>query len=261
MSKQPLVLKVGGALLESPSAQAELFGVINKIVASGIAVVLVHGGGCLVEQWLEQANMTSEKIDGLRVTPASQIELVTGALAGAANKKLVATAKANKLNALGLSLADGDMVTAQQLDPKLGQVGSCAPLKSTLLTMLMNNNYVPIISSIAADQVGQLLNVNADQAAQVVAHLLQAKLILLSDVPGVLDGNKQLITSLTVQQANELVEQGVIVGGMKVKVDAAFATAQQLNDSIVIASWKTPQQLLALIDGNPCGTTIKATKL
>jgi acetylglutamate kinase len=260
MIKQPLVLKVGGALLESPQAQTDLFKVIGEIVASGIAVVLVHGGGCLVEQWLEQANMTSEKIDGLRVTPASQIELVTGALAGAANKKLVAKAKACNLNVVGLSLVDGDMVTARQLDPKFGQVGCCEPLNNMLLTTLMAKSYVPIISSIAADSTGQLLNVNADLAAQVIAHLLQAKLILLSDVPGVLDGNKQLIPTLTQQQAAELAEQGVIVGGMKVKVDAAFATAQQLNDSIVIASWKSPQQLLALIDGKPCGTTIKATE-
>ncbi|NRA53400.1 MAG: acetylglutamate kinase [Gammaproteobacteria bacterium] len=261
MAKQPLVLKVGGALLESPVAQAELFAVIAKIMASGIQVVLVHGGGCLVEQWLEQANMVSQKIEGLRVTPASQIELVTGALAGAANKKLVATAKVNQLNAVGLSLADGDMVVAQQIDQKFGQVGQCTPLADTLLTTLMAKNYLVIISSIASDASGQLLNVNADQAAQVIAHLLHAKLILLSDVPGVLDGDKQLITSLNQAQAQVLVEQGVILGGMKVKVDAAFATAQQLNDSIVIASWKTPQQLLALIDGSPCGTTITATTL
>lgn len=259
MFKQPLVLKVGGALLESAAAQAELFRVIAEISATGIAVVLVHGGGCLVEEWLEQAGMSSEKLDGLRVTPSSQIELVTGALAGAANKKLVARAKANTLNAVGLSLADGDMVSASQLDAKLGQVGRCQPLENTLLTTLMAKNYVPIISSIAADNNGELLNVNADQAAQVIAQLLQAKLILLSDVPGVLDANKQLIPTLNQQQAAALVEQGVIVGGMKVKVDAAFATAQQLNDSIVIASWKTPQQLLALVNGNACGTTIEAS--
>lgn len=260
MIKQPLVLKVGGALLESADAQAQLFNVIDDIINSGVAVVLVHGGGCLVEDWLAQAGMVSEKLDGLRVTPGSQIELVTGALAGAANKKLVARAKASALNAVGLSLADGDMVSAAQLDVRLGQVGQCQPKENVLLTTLMAKNYVPIISSIAADNEGELLNINADQAAQAIAQLLQGKLILLSDVPGVLDGNKQLIPTLYRQQAEALVEDGVIVGGMKVKVDAAFATAQALNDSIVIASWKSPQHLLALVDGKACGTTIDASE-
>ncbi|NRA83877.1 MAG: acetylglutamate kinase [Gammaproteobacteria bacterium] len=257
MLKQPLVLKVGGALLESKDAQAELFNVIAKIMAQGIAVVLVHGGGCLVEQWLKQAGMASQKINGLRVTPVDQIDLIVGALAGAANKKLVAQAKANKINAVGLSLADGDMVTANILDPKLGLVGECQVQENTLLTMLMAKNYLPIISSIANDDGGNLLNVNADLGAQVIAQLLGAKLVLLSDVPGVLDGDKQLISQLSRAYADQLVAGNVIVGGMMVKVDAAFDTAQQLNDSIVIASWKEPAQLLQLIDGNACGTTIK----
>jgi len=259
--KQPLIIKVGGALLESPDGQTQLFSTISQLVAQGIHVVLVHGGGCLVDQWLTAAGMSSEKLDGLRVTPSSQIELVTGALAGAANKKLVAAAKSTTLNVVGLSLADGDMVTANYLDPRLGQVGFCQANERGLLISLLASGYTPIISSIADDGEGNLLNVNADQAAQVIAQLLNGKLILLSDVPGVLDANKQLIATLTPQHAQQLSEDGVIVGGMKVKVDTAFATANELGDSIVIASWKEPQNLLALIKGGSCGTLIEASHI
>jgi len=256
--KQPLVIKVGGALLESKDGQVQLFKTIGQLVAQQIHVVVVHGGGCLVEDWLALVGMKSEKLDGLRVTPASQIELVTGALAGAANKKLVAAAKATNLDCVGLSLADGDMVSADYLDPRLGQVGQCQVNERGLLISLLAAGYSPVISSIADDGHGKLLNVNADQAAQVIAQLLNGKLILLSDVPGVLDENKQLIDKLTPQRAQQLADDGVIVGGMKVKVDTAFDTARELGDSIVIASWKEPQHLLALVNGGRCGTLIEA---
>jgi len=256
--KQPLIIKVGGALLESQAGQQRLFETIGQLMDLNIEVVLVHGGGCLVEQWLAASNQSSEKLDGLRVTPKSQIELVAGALAGAANKKLVASAKANGLKVVGLSLADGDMVTTSYLDPRLGQVGHCQANERGLLVSLLASGYVPVISSIGDDGFGELLNVNADQAAQVIAQLLKGKLILLSDVPGVLDGNKQLVNILTPQLAAQLIADDVIVGGMKVKVDTAFATASALGDSIVIASWQEPQHLLALIEGGSCGTLIQA---
>ncbi|MDP2561003.1 acetylglutamate kinase [Psychrobium sp. 1_MG-2023] len=256
--KQPLVIKVGGALLESTSGQQALFTTIAQLTEQDIHVVLVHGGGCLVEEWLSQAGMQSEKLDGLRVTPQSQIDLVAGALAGAANKKLVACAKSTGLKTVGLSLADGDIVTSDYLDSRLGQVGQCQAHERSLLISLLASGFVPVISSIADDGAGNLLNVNADQAAQVIAQLLNAKLILLSDVPGVLDGDKQLISKLSPELAQQLVADDVIVGGMKVKVDTAFATANALGDSIVIASWQEPQQLLALVDGGVCGTLIES---
>lgn len=256
--KQPLVIKVGGALLESATGQQQLFNTIAQLIGQQVHVVLVHGGGCLVEDWINNAGLVSEKLDGLRVTPKTQIDLVAGALAGAANKKLVASAKSHGVNCVGLSLCDGDMVTTDYMDSKLGQVGTCQPNERTLLISLLATGYVPVISSIGDDSQGELLNVNADQAAQVIAELLNGKLILLSDVPGVLDGDKQLINQLSAEQAQQLSDAGVIVGGMKVKVDTAFNTAKQLGDSIVIASWKEPQHLLEFVKGGSCGTLIEA---
>jgi len=255
--KQPLVIKVGGALLESITAQNQLFTTIQTLVTQGVAVVLVHGGGCLVDEWINSMGMANEKINGLRVTPSNQIDIVAGALAGGANKKLVARAKKNNVNAVGISLSDGNLVTATYLDKQLGQVGVCAPHESTFIEALFTGKFTPIISSIGDDGDGNLLNVNADQAAQVVAKLIQGKLILLSDVPGVLDGDKQLIDVLTPEHANQLITANVIAGGMLVKVETAFETARDLNDSIVIASWKQPEDLLEFANNGRCGTLIE----
>lgn len=255
--KQPLVIKVGGALLESINAQNQLFKTIQTLTEKGIAVVLVHGGGCLVDEWIDSMGMANEKINGLRVTPKNQIDVVAGALAGGANKKLVARAKTNDVNAVGISLSDGDLVTTTYLDEKLGQVGVCTPNKRALLDALFSGKFTPIISSIGDDGEGNLLNVNADQAAQIIAKLIQGKLILLSDVPGVLDGEKRVVDLLTVDHAKQLIDEEVIAGGMLVKVETAFETARDLNDSIVIASWKQPTDLLAFANNGRCGTLIE----
>lgn len=254
---QPLVIKVGGALLDSVNEKAQLFQTIASLVNQGVDVVLVHGGGCLVDDWITAMGFTNEKLDGLRVTPKSQVNVVVGALAGAANKLLVANAKQHNVKAVGLSLCDGGLVNAEYVDDRLGQVGQCRVGDPTLLNSLLANDFTPLIGSIADDGEGRLLNVNADQAAQVIAQLIGGKLILLSDVPGVLDGNKELIDELSLQRAQQLIAQGVIAGGMKVKVNTAFNTATTLQDSIVIASWKQPQDLMAFAAGNTCGTLIK----
>lgn len=254
--KQPLVIKVGGALLASHTAKVQLFTTIGQLKAQSIAVVLVHGGGCLVDDWTSDMGLEKKKLDGLRVTPLSQMPIVAGALSGAANKSLVASAKAVNVNAAGISLCDGEMVVCDYVNEALGQVGRCTPKSAELIKILLSGEFTPIISSIADDGNGELMNVNADDAAKVIAQLIKGKLILLSDVPGVLDASKCLIPMLTSKCAEKLVSDGVIAGGMEVKVKAAFETAKSLNDSIIIASWKKPSDLLTFADGGLCGTVI-----
>jgi len=254
---QPLVIKVGGALLTCEDGLAQLFNTISQLKKQAVSVILVHGGGCLADQWINDMGLANKKIEGLRVTPANQIDVVVGALAGAANKKLVAAAKTSAINAVGISLCDGHLVTTTYLDEKLGFVGTCIANERALLDSLLASEFTPIISSIGDDGDGNLLNVNADQAAQVIAQLVNGKLILLSDVPGVLDGDKQLINVLNRQHAQQLIADNVIIGGMKVKVNTAFTTAESLQDSIVIASWKSPYDLLDFVNGGHCGTLIQ----
>ncbi|WP_417350100.1 acetylglutamate kinase [Ferrimonas sp.] len=251
-----MVIKVGGALLECDKGMTRLFDTLTKLSAQGWQPVLVHGGGVLVEQQLSANGMVSTKHQGLRVTPEEQMPIVAGALAGIANTKLVAAAKASGLTPVGLTLGDGDMVTAQVLDPQLGFVGQVVPKSDALLSALLTCGMLPIISSIAADDHGQLLNVNADQAATAICQLLKAPLTLLSDVSGVLDGKGQLIPELTPELAQELVRSGVIEGGMKVKVEAAQAAAQTINNKVTVASWRHPEQLAGLVDGHSVGTQI-----
>lgn len=254
MSK-PLVIKVGGALLEESSSALTLFKVLQQIQATQ-PVIVVHGGGNAVASLLTNLGFQSEKRDGLRVTPAEQLPYVVGALAGTVNKTLCAWAIKAGLTPIGLSLFDGHLCHSHAIHAELGAVGQATPHSSKLLDQLLPLNFLPIISSIGATPSGELLNVNADDAAAAIATLVKGQLVLLSDVPCVLDANKQPIDSLDEQSIHQLIEQGIIEGGMAVKVKAALATANAMQSPVCIASWKTPEPLLALSHGGTCGTHI-----
>ena len=241
----PLVVKVGGAILESEASANKLFTVLAQIMQTQ-PVILVHGGGNKVESLLTALGFTSEKRKGLRVTPTAQLPYIVGALAGTVNKTLSAWAIKAGLTPVGLSLLDGGMCQCQTLDEQLGAVGTASPGSSTLLTQIMALPCLPIVSSIGADANGNLLNVNADEAAASIAYLVKGKLVLLSDVPCVLDANKQPIDVLTTTDINTLIHNHVIEGGMAVKVEAALKTANNIGLPVCIASWKTPEQLLSL---------------
>ncbi|MDC8832131.1 acetylglutamate kinase [Alteromonas gilva] len=248
----PVVIKVGGALLDSPHIANQLLAEIKTLQAS-TPVVLVHGGGPLVETMLSAMQLTSTKIDGLRVTPDEQMPYVCGALAGSANKSLCAMAIAAGLNPVGLSLMDGGITQCQLLDEKYGAVGIPATGKPALLARLFEGGFLPVISSIGCTDEGRLLNVNADQAATVIAELLGGKLLLLSNVDGVLDQHKALISELDQARLQEEVSLGVIKDGMLVKVSAAMQAAQQLNQPVTIANWSAP---LTAILNNQSGTRV-----
>lgn len=250
-----LVIKVGGALLQQPGAAKSLFKVIKQL-SQAYAIVLVHGGGNSVEQLLRKLGFSSEKYQGLRVTPDEQLPYVVGALAGTVNTQLVAYAKEMGCSSVGLSLGDADICDAQTAHPKLGCVGDVEPKNASLLQTLLQQGHLPIISSIAITQQGQMLNVNADQAATCIAQLLQAELVLLSDVPGVLDEHKQLLPELDNKAINKLIMANVIVGGMQVKVKAALETADAIAKPVTISSWQEPEQLLQLLSGGKAGTRI-----
>ena len=258
---KPLVIKIGGAILEKEGALNALLAVISQL-RTDAKVILVHGGGCVVDEMLAQANFTTVKKHGLRVTPKAQIGLISGALAGTVNKSIVATANSMHLPAVGLSLADGDMIACTKYaclesDQDLGEVGVPSPKSSQLLDVLLNSHFLPIISSIGALANGDLVNVNADDAAVAICQLLNAELLLLTDVNGVKGCEGQYLASLNRAQANLLIEQGVIAGGMTAKVNAALQAANQLRRSIAVASWQLPEQITALLAGQGVGTQIQ----
>ena len=256
---QPLVIKLGGVLLDNKEALNQLFTVIKTYKAQYQRdLVIVHGGGCVVDELMKKLSLPIVRRNGLRVTPVDQIDLIVGSLAGTANKTLLAEAKKHDLLASGFCLADGNSVIVKQISQELGHVGEAFAGDATYINLLLNQNIMPIISSIGITDKGHLMNVNADHAAVAVAKTINADLVLLSDVVGVLDANKARIESLTQNQAQSLIEQGVITDGMAVKVNSALEAASMLGKSIDIASWKENDKLITLFNGQPIGTRLFA---
>ncbi|MBK4716711.1 MULTISPECIES: acetylglutamate kinase [Tenebrionibacter/Tenebrionicola group] len=255
----PLIIKLGGVLLDSEEALERLFGALAAYrQAHQRPLLIVHGGGCLVDEMMKKLCLPVVKQNGLRVTPADQIDIITGALAGTANKTLLAWAKRHAICAVGLCLGDGDSVMVSQLDEALGHVGKAEPGSPALLTGLLNAGFLPVVSSIGITADGRLMNVNADQAATALAATLGADLILLSDVSGILDGKGQRIAEMTASHAGDLISQGIITDGMIVKVNAALDAARTLGRPVDIASWRYAEQLPSLFNGVPIGTRIMA---
>lgn len=255
----PLIIKLGGVLLDSEEALVRLFdALLTYRNANPRPLIIVHGGGCLVDELMKQLALPVKKKNGLRVTPADQIDIITGALAGTANKKLLAWAKKHGIDAVGLCLGDAGSVNVAQFNEELGHVGNATPGNAKLLNTLLDAGYMPVISSIGITEGGELMNVNADQAATALAATVGADLVLLSDVSGILDGKGQRIEEMTAAKAEQLIAQGIITDGMIVKVNAALDAARTLGRPVDIASWRHAEQLPTLFNGVPIGTRILA---
>ena len=250
-----LVIKVGGAFLQNVDIAQKFLGVI-KTLQQNFHLVLVHGGGDQVEHLFQQLNLKTQKVDGLRVTPEEHIPYLVGALAGTSNKQLLSIAIQAQVKAVGICLADGDMTHCEVASPELGAVGQVVSGKAELVTLLLKQGYLPLISSIGSDPHGQLLNVNADQAATALAQILDAELLLLSNVPGVLNKDKTLMCDLDANQINQAIENDTIQGGMIVKVRAAQEAANTLQQPVIIASWQQPELLTTLMENGNLGTRI-----
>ena len=253
-TKTPLVLKMGGRLLQDNNALDALLKVVAEL-ATQYPIVLVHGGGDQVDSWLATFGFTTQKIDGQRVSPKDQMPVITGALAGAVNSLMVSRAQLQGLKAVGLTLAAGKSLKFE-VNTKLGAVGIAKANDGTLVNTLLQAGFVPVFSSIGQSDDGDLLNVNADLAAAAICQLVQGQLVLLTDVPGILDAEGKLISTLDGKGAQALVDSGVIKGGMKVKLDAALETAAALRRSIVVAGWQQPNDLLKLMQQQAVGTCI-----
>lgn len=253
---QTFVIKLGGAALVDKAHLAGFFKLLESFKAqTNNAVVLVHGGGLFVDALTQKLGFSVSKKNGLRVTPSDQIEYITGALAGTANKVLQAQAKAQGVTSLGICVSDLNLCQVTQLDPELGCVGKVSANDPSLVQGLLDQGVLPIISSIGLGDNGEMFNINADDAAVAVASALNAKLVLLSDVAGVLDANKELIPALDEAQTEQLIQDGVIKDGMQVKVKSALDAAKQIGQVVTIASWQDLDQILKVLQGQPLGTS------
>lgn len=256
---EPLIIKLGGVLLDNEEALTRFFTALQQYRSTySRPLVIVHGGGCLVDELMGKLQLPVVKKQGLRVTPVDQIDIITGALAGSANKALLSWATKFGLNGVGLSLGDGQLAKVTQINEELGHVGNANPGSPDLLNLLLGAGYLPIISSIGMTEKGELMNVNADQAATAIAETLGADLVLLSDVSGILDGKGQKIAEMSAEKAQMLIDQGIITDGMIVKVNAALEAAKTLGRPVEIASWRHAEKLTTLFNGVAVGTRILA---
>ena len=257
----PLVVKIGGAALDDPSQTPWLWEALCELHhgrAGGI--VLVHGGAKAIDRKLKRLGFTTERREGLRLTPPEQIDEIVAVLAGSVNKALVGWVQRFGVPAVGLCLGDGLSIrtaktTRFDFDP--GRVGEVTGGHPRLIATLLGAGFMPVLCSIGLDEHGSPLNVNADEAAAGVASVIDAaEMIFLTDVPGVLNAQGGVYEDLDAAQIEASIASGEIHGGMIPKVRGALQAANEAGVPATIASWNGPGDLLKLARGERAGTRI-----
>lgn len=261
MNTGPLVIKIGGAGVDEPARATLLWRAIaeaHKLLRGQL--ILIHGGGRAVDAQLERLGFTTERREGIRITPHEQLDQIVGVLAGRVNKALVGAIQAQGVRAVGLCLGDGNSmrtIKADQYSFDPGRVGRVASGDPDLLRLLTDSRFLPVLSSIGLDDEGQFLNVNADDAAAGIASILHARgLVLLTDVPGILDEQRNLVPQVSPAEVARLIERSVISGGMIPKATAAVRAASAAATPTIIASWNNPDDLVRLARGETAGTRV-----
>ena len=243
-----VVIKYGGSAMQSETLKKSVMRDSVLLSLIGIKVELVQGGGAEITEALNAAGKKTEFIDGLRVTDAETAEIVQMVLSGKINKGLVNLIQSIGGSAIGLSGADGHMISAKTLDKRLGFVGEITEISTSPITDLLEKGYIPIIATVGCDNKGNIYNINADTAAAKIAEALKAEsLISMTDTKGILnnkdDGNS-LIPEIKVKDADKLISQGIISGGMIPKIDCCIAAIKNGVKKVVIIDGRVPHAIL-----------------
>ena len=255
------VVKIGGSTLGDHDTT------INDLVKlhkQGKKIVVIHGGGKVVSDWMKKQGIRPKFVEGLRVTDIKSLEIVVAVLTGLINKQLVSEMNAKGGKAIGMSGVDGGMILSSVSNPELGYVGNVETVNPRPIIDVLESGYMPIISPIGLNQesvtnakdISSMLNINADTVAGYISASLKSKrMIFLTDVQGVLDSSKRLITRLTTQQAESLVRSKIIAGGMIPKLEACLKATDE-GALAQIVDGREPEALKNAIDGNNLGTKI-----
>ena len=218
-----VVVKYGGNAMTDEKLKRSVMGDIVLMWLIGIKVVLVHGGGPEITEMLERLGKETEFVDGLRVTDAETADVVQMVLSGKINKGLVNLIESKGGKAMGICGTDGRMIEAKQMDERLGYVGEITKVNTQPILDLLEKGYIPVVSSVGCDSDGNVYNINADTAAAKIAGMLGAEsLISMTNISGILkdkDNPKSLIPKLSTKQAKQLMDEGIIAGGMIPKVE------------------------------------------
>jgi len=251
-----LLIKLGGTLLDVPESRARL---ASEIAELARAVVVVHGGGKQMTRYLAERNVESRFVNGLRVTTPEVVDAVLKVFAGTVNTELVGAFRAAGARPVGLTGLDAGLVDAEPLDEALGAVGKPVRSDARLLDLLTRERYLPVIACVAGDAKGAVYNVNADQMAVACAASFGAeRLIFLTDVDGVKGADGQVLATLTVKAAVELIQTGVATGGMQAKLEAAVSALGKGVGEIVIAPGARAGVVAEILAGTQIGTRVVA---
>lgn len=259
-----IVVKYGGNAMKNKSLKESVIKDIVLMSCVGIKVVLVHGGGPEIDKALKKIGKTSEFINGLRYTDEETMEIVQMVLAGKINKELVALINNNGGNAIGLCGIDGNMIKSskKQSAIDLGYVGDIDSINSKVIKDSLKNNYISVVSTISMGNDGKIYNVNADIAAAKIASALKAeKIILLTDVPGLLldvNDNDTIISKINKNNLQKLIKDGTIKGGMIPKIECCMDSLDNGVLKAHIIDGRIPHTiLLELFSENRIGTMIE----
>jgi acetylglutamate kinase len=272
-SEQTIVVKFGGHAMGEADYVASFAADIALLDQVGARPVVVHGGGPQIGDMLAKLEIESNFVDGLRVTDEATISVVEMVLAGGINKALVAAVARAGGRAVGISGKDGGLIRARKLLGKsrtegsaieqaidLGFVGEPEQINTDVLDALNAGNLIPVVAPVGSDATGETYNINADTAAGAIAAALGAtRMLMLTDVAGVLGKDGELITELTVSQAESLIRDGTVSGGMIPKVETCINAVLGGAEAAVIMDGRAPHALLVeLFTEHGMGTIIKA---
>ncbi|MCI8590024.1 MAG: acetylglutamate kinase [Clostridiales bacterium] len=243
-----LVVKYGGNAMISDHLKDAVMGDIVLLSLIGVKVVLVHGGGPEINEMLAKTGKKSEFVGGLRVTDQETMDIAQMVLAGKTNKDLVNLLGKKGGKAIGISGIDGRLIEAKPLDERLGQVGEITSVNPEPILDLLEKGYIPVISTVGCDGEGNVYNINADTAAASIAGRLQAEsFILMTDVDGILrDRNDPatLIPTIHVSEAPQLINEGVISGGMIPKVESCIEAIRRGVNRVFIIDGRIPHSII-----------------
>lgn len=259
-----IVVKYGGNAMKSETLKEAVIKDIILMSVVGIKVILVHGGGPDINKFLKKIGKKSEFINGLRYTDKETMEIVQMVLSGKVNKELVALINQNGGNAIGLCGIDGNMISSvkKKSDVDLGFVGDILNINTQVILDALENNYISVVATVGLGVDGNIYNINADTAASEIAAKVNAeKIMLLTDVPGLLldiEDNDTLISKLNKKELNMLIKSGVVKGGMIPKIECCIKALENGVKKAHIIDGRIPHTvLLELFSDDGVGTMIE----
>lgn len=266
-----MVIKYGGNAMTDPALQAAFAEDVVLLKLVGINPVVVHGGGPQIETALKRLGKEGHFIQGMRVTDAETMEVVEWVLAGEVQQDIVGLINQAGGKAVGLTGRDGGLIRARKLKMRdnkdnsvehdVGQVGEIVHVDPAVVQALQDDRFIPVVSPIGFGEQNESYNINADVVAAKLATVLQAeKLLMLTNIPGVLDKQGQLLPELTASRIDELVADGTISGGMLPKLAGAIEAAKSGVNAVHIIDGRVPHSmLLEVLTDTPYGTMISAS--